>query len=240
MVCACTILHRENTLVGYPIEEGAREQQPLRVLHLTGTRQLDCLFPGQMGVQHRLSSGLPHLPDLVAAVSVPVCPGKQRPVGKLARVVCRHKAVLGVKVRSDVLITGFGVHTRLHGCQRIVLGDELPVLVVLNVSGLHHVKVQPVIFVEVLGGVVLSRWVEGHQLAAPDGCADSLCHAAQDGVVSLALQVAVASKYPDNLASFVAVANPFTVDASVLRGEDFGSNAPSLVPLVAPCRFLLF
>src|SRR5262245_51641860 len=99
---------------------------------------------------------------------------------------------------------------------------------------LAHVEIQPVIVVEILGGTGAAGGVEGDQVRAAVALPQAASHGADDLLVGLRLDRAVASKDPDHAGVAVAAAQPFAIGRGVLRIEDLRAGAPFLVPLVAP------
>src|SRR5512139_1998264 len=61
-------------------------------------------------------------------------------------------------------------------------------------------------------------------------------HPAHDLALRVVFDGAVAAEDPDYGLVAIASSDPLSIDFGVVRGEDFRTRSPLLVPLVSPCR----
>jgi len=104
------------------------------------------------------------------------------------------------------------------------------------VAGLGHIEVQPIGFVEQVGGVRAAAGVIGHQMSAAVAALQSPRHGVDDLAMTIALDGPIAAEDPDDRAISIAAAQPFAVDLGILRCENLGADAPLQIPLVTPGR----
>src|SRR5690606_16320999 len=105
-----------------------------------------------------------------------------------------------------VFIKRFSVQHRLGGGQFIKFAGDLIIgIVLLPMSRLKHVEVQPLVIMEPSGRVAPSLWVHGHQLAISHSRPYSRGHVADDLEILIICRISVAAQYPYNALVLIPV-----------------------------------
>ncbi len=222
--------------IGDAREERTRFQQRPRVLHLRGPGLGDGFLPWQQRIVHGLPIGRPHLPDGVMSVRVAERAVEEIPVQRPPHVAGdRVPHLLGVERDRMVFVDRLAVE---HGLDRraAVIDARLVVAarVLRRVTVLAHVEVEPVGVVEVLGGALPAGGMEGDQVRPAIAGAKAARGGLDDRAVRLGFDRTVTAEDPDHARVLVARAEPAAVGLRVRGREDLRSDAPFLVPLVAP------
>src|SRR5215218_8876601 len=133
--------------------------QPAYIIHLQGSRQVQCVIPIQVRAIDTFFYWRIHLPDIMTAIGMAMGTCKQIEVSKLAYIIgigCSQ--VLYVKTNRVIFINRLCIHNwfgRLHGIYGLyfVINRDITAMTVLK-----HIKTEPLILMKPLGRA-LRRWL---------------------------------------------------------------------------------
>ena len=137
-----------------------------------------------------------------------------------------------------VLVSLFPVHRGLDGQKLPVVGGDLVRRRGRSsVPGLEHVEIEPLPVVDIRGGGLGTRRMEGFEEFPAVPVAESPRHRVDHVEVPLFGERTVPAEDPDDIVVMTQTSGkPFSPEIGVLRVEDLRSLAPEAVELVAPGR----
>src|SRR5690606_34209248 len=128
-------------------------------------RQVDSLFPKEVGAKERRSTTIMHLPNLITSISVAGGTSKHIPVGGLSHICgIQPFQVPFVQEVGDILITWFSIDYRPAGNCIHGPSGKLIFLETTLVTGLEHVYIQPIFCASPVTRKFSPVWVVGHQV----------------------------------------------------------------------------